>query len=53
MQVGPGDGYRLTLGGFNDSLSTLADSLTGSHPLNGMDFTTKRVLENNVGDTLQ
>ena len=30
MQVGPGDGYVLTVGGFNDALSTLGDSLVGS-----------------------
>ena len=40
MQVGPGDGYVLTIGGFNDALSTLGDSMT-SHNLNGMGFTTK------------
>ena len=27
MQVGPGDGYVLTVGGFNDALSTLWNSL--------------------------
>ena len=40
MQVGPGDDYVLTIGGFNAALSTLGDSMT-SHSLNGMGFTTK------------
>ena len=40
MQVGPGDDYVLTIGGFNAALSTLGDSMT-SHSLNGMKFTTK------------
>ena len=43
MQVGPGDDYTLTVGGFNKALSTLRDSMTpsGSSNLNGMKFTTK------------
>ena len=41
IQVGPQDGYVLTLGGFNDALSTLGDSMTGRYDLNGMKFTTK------------
>ena len=41
LQVGPGDGYTLTLGGFNDALSTLGDSLTSSTNINGMTFVTK------------
>ena len=52
-QVGPAaDGYVLTVGGFNDALSTLGDSMTPTQPtefnptggwtnLNGMKFTTK------------
>ena len=40
MQVGPGDDYTLTVGGFNDALSTLGDSMT-NHNLNGMKFSTK------------
>ena len=27
IQVGPGDDYILTVGGFNDALSTLGDSM--------------------------
>ena len=27
LQVGPGDDYTLTVGGFNDVLSTLGDSM--------------------------
>ena len=38
MQVGPGDGYVLTVGGFNKALSTLGDSMAYH---NGMKFTTK------------
>ena len=43
MQVGPGDGYVLTVGGFNKALSTLGDSLVGRGrgSANGMKFTTK------------
>ena len=43
MQVGPGDGYVLTVGGFNKALSTLGDSLarSGLGSANGMKFTTK------------
>ena len=44
MQVGPGDGYVLTVGGFNDALSTLGDSLhqnVMSGNADGMKFTTK------------
>ena len=37
-QVGPGEGYVLTVGGFNDALSTLGDSMYYS---NGMKFSTK------------
>ena len=37
MQVGPGDDYVLTIGGFNAALSTLGDAMT-SHDLK---FTTK------------
>ena len=38
-QVGPAaDGYVLTVGGFDDALSTLGDSMTYN---NGMKFTTK------------
>ena len=43
-QVGPGDDYLLTVVGFNDTLSTLGDSMitTYSHAnLNGMKFSTK------------
>ena len=44
MQVGPGDGYVLTVGGFNNALSTLGDSMTnpdGNGNTNGMKFSTK------------
>ena len=37
-QVGPGEGYMLTVGGFNTGLSTLGDSMSSN---NGMKFTTK------------
>ena len=38
IQVGPGDDYTLTVGGFNDTLSTLGDSM---HYNNEMKFSTK------------
>ena len=38
VQVGYGEGYQLTLGQFNRTLSTLGDSFTYN---NGMNFTTK------------
>ena len=38
MQVGPGDDYVLTVGGFNDALSTLGDSM---YYQNGRKFTAK------------
>ena len=38
-QVGPGEGYMLTVGGFNSALSNLKDSMTAFH--NGMKFSTK------------
>ena len=41
LQVGPGDDYTLTVGGFNDALSTLGDSMTGSNSINGMRFSTR------------
>ena len=44
MQVGPGDDYVLTVGGFNDALSTLGESMITGNPketVNGMKFTTK------------
>ena len=44
MQVGPGDGYVLTVGGFNGALSTLGDSMSRHRSLgsaNGMKFSTK------------
>ena len=42
LQVGPGDNFVLTVGGFNDALSTLGDSITPrGWNLNGMKFTTK------------
>ena len=45
LQVGPGDDYMLTVGGFNDALSTLGDSMTSSYyvacNLNGKKFSTK------------
>ena len=41
IEVGPAaDGYVLTVGGFDDALSTLGDSMT-RHNLNGMKFSTK------------
>ena len=39
FQVGPGDDYVLTVGGFNDAKSTLGDSM--DHNNNGMKFSTK------------
>ena len=43
LQVGPGHDYTLTVGGFNDALSTLGDSMvTGSvSNQNGMRFSTR------------
>ena len=44
MQVGPGDDYVLTVGGFNDNLSTLGDSMItpwSDYNLNGMRFSTR------------
>ena len=38
LQVGPGDDYVLTVGGFNDAKSTLGDSMLHD---NGMKFSTK------------
>ena len=38
MQVGPGDGYMLSVGQFDSSASTLGDSMSYH---NGMKFTTK------------
>ena len=39
IQVGPADGYVLTLGGFNAALSTLGDAMSAD--ANGMKFSTK------------
>ena len=39
IQVGPADGYVLTLGGFNDALSTLGDAMSAD--ANWMKFSTK------------
>ena len=46
LQVGPGDDYVLTVGGFNDVKSTLGNSLSGQTipgrgNLKGMKFSTK------------
>ena len=44
LQVGPGDDYVLTVGGFNDNLSTLGDSMItpwSDYNLNGMRFSTR------------
>ena len=45
MQVGPGDGFRLRIGGFNEDLSTLGNSFRHGvqtwRDLNGMKFSTK------------
>ena len=44
IEVGPAaDGYVLTVGGFNDALSTLGDSMTAErwNNLNGTKFSTK------------
>merc|ERR1719295_784704 len=42
FKVGPGDDYTLTVGGFNDTLSTLGDAMaSGSWNHNGMKFSTK------------
>ena len=38
MQVGPGDDYLLTVGGFNHAESSLGDSMAYN---NGMKFSTK------------
>ena len=38
LQVGPGDDYVLTVGGFNDAKSTLGDSMKYN---NGEKFSTK------------
>ena len=38
MQVGPGDDYLLTVGGFNHAESTLGDAMAYN---NGMMFSTK------------
>ena len=38
LQVGPGDDYVLTIGGFNNALSTLGNSMAY---INKMKFTTK------------
>ena len=38
FQVGPGDDYVLTVGGFNEAKSTLGDSMFSN---NGRKFTTK------------
>ena len=38
LQVGPGDDYVLTVGGFNDAKSTLGDSMGND---NGNKFSTK------------
>ena len=43
-QVGPGDDYVLTVGGFNTTLSTLKDMNNRGHDswnANGMKFSTK------------
>ena len=40
-QVGPGDDYRLSVSGYNQSQSTLGDSLTGGQNINGMKFSTR------------
>ena len=40
-QVGAGDDYVLTVAGFNAALSTLGDSMVGTHSLNGMRFSAK------------
>ena len=42
VQVGPGDDYVLTVGRFNQALSTLGDSMISSYSSgNLMKFTTK------------
>jgi len=42
FKVGPAaDGYVLTVGGFDNALSTLGDSMTRLNDLNGMKFSTK------------
>ena len=44
LQVGPGDDYMLTVGGFNDALSSLEDAMITSYSFlnhNGMKFSTK------------
>jgi len=41
FEVGPGDGYVLTLGKFNAARSTLGDSLLDKNNINGMKFSAK------------
>ena len=44
MQVGPGDDYTVTVGGFNNAKSNLTDSMISRYSdynINGMKFTTK------------
>ena len=44
LQVGPGDDYMLTVEGFNDTLTTLGDSMITSDSdmnLNWMRFSTR------------
>ena len=44
MQVGPGDDYTVTVGGFNEAKSNLTDSMISRYSdynINGMKFTTK------------
>ena len=42
-QIGQGDGYTLSVGGFNDALSTLGDAMTGysNGASNGQKFSTR------------
>ena len=47
LQVGPGDGCVLAIGGFDDALSTLGDAIA-SHNLNGVKFSTRETEHNPI-----
>ena len=47
LQIGPGDGCVLAIGGFDDALSTLGDAIA-SHNLNGVKFSTSEAEHNPI-----
>ena len=47
LQIGPGDGCVLAIGGFDDALSTLGDAIA-SHNLNGVKFSTRETEHNPI-----